>query len=66
MQRAAGRAARELETLLARLEPPLHLTPVTRDRAVAAEWLQRFEGAGLDGVVAKPAGIRTSRASARC
>jgi len=42
-----------LETLFAGLEPPLHLTPVTRDRAVADEWLQRFEGAGLDGVVAK-------------
>src|SRR5436190_9373911 len=42
-----------LETLSAGLEPPLHLTPVTRDRAVAAQWLQRFEGAGLDGVVAK-------------
>ena len=27
---------------------------MTRDRAMAAEWLQRFEGAGLDGVIAKP------------
>jgi ATP-dependent DNA ligase len=43
-----------LETLLADVEPPLHLTPVTRDRALATEWLARFEGAGLDGVVAKP------------
>ncbi|MEO7272160.1 MAG: ATP-dependent DNA ligase [Vicinamibacterales bacterium] len=43
----------KLEALFADLEPPLHVTPVTRDRAVAAEWLQRFEGAGLDGVVAK-------------
>jgi ATP-dependent DNA ligase len=43
-----------LETLLANAEPPLHLTPMTRDHAVAAEWLQRFEGAGLDGVIAKP------------
>ena len=34
--------------------PPLHLTPMTRDRALAAEWLARFEGAGLDGVIAKP------------
>jgi ATP-dependent DNA ligase len=32
----------------------LRLTPVTRDRAVAADWLDRFEGAGLDGVMAKP------------
>ena len=37
------------------VEPPIHLTPMTRDRAVAAEWLSRFEGAGLDGVIAKPA-----------
>jgi ATP-dependent DNA ligase len=31
----------------------LHLTPVTRDRAVAEDWFRRFEGAGLDGVMAK-------------
>ena len=43
-----------LESLLADAEPPLHLTPVTRDRALAADWLNRFEGAGLDGVIAKP------------
>jgi ATP-dependent DNA ligase len=30
---------------------------MTRDRAIAREWLQRFEGAGLDGVIAKPADI---------
>ncbi|MGH9255740.1 MAG: ATP-dependent DNA ligase [Vicinamibacterales bacterium] len=44
-----------LERLLARVTPPVYLTPMTRDRRVAAEWLKRFEGAGLDGVVAKPA-----------
>ncbi|GAA3510391.1 ATP-dependent DNA ligase [Georgenia daeguensis] len=33
---------------------PVHLTRVTRDRAVAQEWFTTFEGAGLDGVVAKP------------
>jgi ATP-dependent DNA ligase len=44
----------QLETLLATIEPPIYLTPMTRDRAVASEWLQRFEGAGLDGVIAKP------------
>src|SRR3954447_1509469 len=43
-----------LETLLADAEPPIHLTPMTRDRAVAVRWLERFEGAGLDGVIAKP------------
>src|SRR5918999_6408128 len=40
-----------LEALLANASRPIHLTPMTRDRAVAAEWLQRFEGAGLDGVI---------------
>jgi ATP-dependent DNA ligase len=44
-----------LERLLARAQPPLHVTPVTGDRAVAADWFRRFEGAGLDGVMAKPA-----------
>ena len=44
-----------LTQLFADIRPPLHLTPMTRDRAVAAEWLVRFEGAGLDGVIAKPA-----------
>ena len=32
----------------------MHLTPLTRDRAQAIEWLAQFEGAGLDGVIAKP------------
>ena len=44
-----------LERLVARAKPPIHLTPMTRDRAVASRWLKEFEGAGLDGVVAKPA-----------
>jgi ATP-dependent DNA ligase len=43
-----------LERLLGSVAPPVHLTPMTRERAVAEDWLQRFEGAGLDGVVAKP------------
>jgi ATP-dependent DNA ligase len=43
-----------LERLLDGATAPVHVTPVTRDRAVAVEWLQRFEGAGLDGVIAKP------------
>jgi ATP-dependent DNA ligase len=44
-----------LERLLARTRPSIHLTPMTRDRSEAIEWLSRFEGAGLDGVMAKPA-----------
>src|SRR5688500_1878120 len=42
-----------LESLVGRAQPPLHLTPATRDRETAADWFRRFEGAGLDGVVAK-------------
>jgi ATP-dependent DNA ligase len=42
-----------LERLLGSAAPPLRLTPMTRDRAQAADWLAQFEGAGLDGVVAK-------------
>jgi ATP-dependent DNA ligase len=44
-----------LEARLAGVQPPLHLTPATTDRATAADWFGRFEGAGLDGVMAKPA-----------
>ena len=44
-----------LETLLAELQPPIHLTPASRDLRVAEDWFRRFEGAGLDGVIAKPA-----------
>src|SRR6478672_9915149 len=43
-----------LEKLLARVRPPVHLTPMTRERDLAVKWLARFEGAGLDGVIAKP------------
>jgi ATP-dependent DNA ligase len=43
-----------LERILASAEPPIHLTPATRDSGIAAEWFRRFEGAGLDGVIAKP------------
>jgi ATP-dependent DNA ligase len=43
-----------LEQTLAHVKPPIHLTPMTRDARMASEWLSRFEGAGLDGVIAKP------------
>jgi ATP-dependent DNA ligase len=42
-----------LEEALARASGSVHLTPCTRDRRVAGEWFHRFEGAGLDGVMAK-------------
>jgi ATP-dependent DNA ligase len=48
----AGRRER-LERVLARAAPPVHLSPATRDRALAEDWFRRFEGAGLDGVMAK-------------
>lgn len=43
----------QLEKLLAKAAPPIHITPATRARKTAAEWFKHFEGAGLDGVVAK-------------
>ena len=46
----------QLEKLFKSIRRPLHLTPMTRDAKLAGDWLQRFEGAGLDGVIAKPAG----------
>ena len=48
----AERRAR-LESVLKNAEAPLHLTPATSDRNTAEDWFRRFEGAGLDGVVAK-------------
>lgn len=49
----AQRRAR-LEEALAEAEAPVHLTRATTDTALAREWLDLFEGAGLDGVVSKP------------
>jgi ATP-dependent DNA ligase len=48
----AERRAR-LERALAGARDSIHLTPSTRDRAIAQDWFHRFEGAGLDGVIAK-------------
>jgi ATP-dependent DNA ligase len=48
----AQRRAR-LEMLLGRPAKPLHVTPSTVERATASDWFDRFEGAGLDGVIAK-------------
>lgn len=46
-----------LERALEAARPPVYLTPVTTDRALAADWFRRFEGAGLDGIMAKPAAL---------
>jgi len=43
-----------LERALAGVAPPVRLTPATTDRELAYDWFRRFEGAGLDGVIAKP------------
>src|SRR5688500_15417183 len=51
----ARRAA--LEKALASVQPPVHLTPATSSDQEARDWFTRFEGAGLDGVVAKPADV---------
>jgi ATP-dependent DNA ligase len=46
---------KRLEKMLAKAKAPIHVTPATNDREVAADWFKRFEGAGLDGVMAKAA-----------
>ncbi len=57
MEMPYGTRRETLETLLKKASPPVHLTPVTQDPDVAADWFSRFEGAGLDGVVAKPSAL---------
>jgi ATP-dependent DNA ligase len=52
---AMRRAA--LEQALAHAAPPIHITPITRDEKTAQAWFERFEGAGLDGVIAKAADL---------
>src|SRR5947199_5540292 len=44
----------KLESMLSSAAPPIHLTPATSESRIAADWFRRFEGAGLDGVMAKP------------
>jgi ATP-dependent DNA ligase len=48
-----GERRRLLETALQGASPPVHVTPATLDPSIARDWFDRFEGAGLDGVVAK-------------
>ncbi|MFD3912264.1 ATP-dependent DNA ligase [Streptomyces sp. NPDC058603] len=51
---AQARRREALEAAFAVLHPPVYLAPATSDIAVAREWFERYEGAGLDGVIAKP------------
>jgi ATP-dependent DNA ligase len=53
-ERLQSERRQRLEQMLGSVRPPIYLTPMTRDRAIALDWLARFEGAGLDGVIAKP------------
>jgi len=55
MERPFAERRAALEAALANARPPVHVTPATTDRAVAGRWFTQFEGAGLDGLVAKPA-----------
>jgi DNA ligase D-like protein (predicted ligase) len=48
-----GERRKRLERLLKGVKQPIFLTPYTRDHATAESWFERFEGAGLDGVIAK-------------
>ena len=54
LDRPQSERRRRLEQALSASAPPVHLTPVTDDAALAREWFTLFEGAGLDGVIAKP------------
>jgi ATP-dependent DNA ligase len=55
MERPFAQRRAVLERVLATARSPIHLTPTTTDRAVATSWFSQFEGAGLDGLIAKPA-----------
>lgn len=45
---------KRLEVMLSGATPPVFLTPATSERRIAEDWFRRFEGAGFDGVMAKP------------
>jgi ATP-dependent DNA ligase len=65
-QRSQSERRMLLEALMTDVGPPIHLTPMTESRAVALQWLHHFEGAGLDGVIAKRPMGPTCRANAPC
>jgi ATP-dependent DNA ligase len=56
MQRPFRERRAALEATLAKVAPPVHLTPATTDHEEAARWFSQFEGAGLDGLIAKTPG----------
>jgi ATP-dependent DNA ligase len=61
-----GERRARFETAFAGVAQPIHLTPATRDRALAADWFDRFEGAGWTGSSRSGSTRRTSPASGRC
>jgi ATP-dependent DNA ligase len=56
MDRPFGERRAALEELLDSVAPPVHLTPATTDHELATRWFSQFEGAGLDGLIAKTPG----------
>jgi ATP-dependent DNA ligase len=56
-ERPFGERRRRLEEALVRAKAPVHLTPLTTDRDQATGWFRQFEGAGLDGLIAKPSDV---------
>jgi ATP-dependent DNA ligase len=48
-----GQRRARLEKSFAKVKPPVHLTPATDDLDTAQQWFEQFEGAGLDGIIAK-------------
>jgi ATP-dependent DNA ligase len=54
MEQPFSRRRERLEAALAQARPPVHLAATTRDIEVARGWFDQFEGAGLDGIIAKP------------
>jgi ATP-dependent DNA ligase len=57
MQQPFEHRRARLEQALAAVKAPVHVTPVSRDPEVGRHWFELFEGAGLDGIIAKPADI---------
>jgi ATP-dependent DNA ligase len=57
MERPFSERRARLEEALKHVQPPVHLTPVSHDPEVGRHWFELFEGAGLDGIIAKPADI---------
>ena len=57
-QQPFARRRAALEEALALAPPPVHLTPITTDEALAQHWFEQFEGAGLDGLIAKRADLK--------